>query len=158
MMDENILVRNLHDVETIGNATTICLDNVGTLCDSIGQWQRAGITVRLVTEDNIDVARSGAIACGILKPEEEFLALEAKEFNSRIRDSSGQINQEQFDLIWPNLRILASAQSIDKYVLVVKSIVGKKTKDEVVAVIGGRISDAFALKKADIGLSMVALC
>lgn len=51
--------------------------------ESIAQCQRAGITVRMVTGDNINTARSIATACGILKPGTDFLALESKEFNQR---------------------------------------------------------------------------
>ena len=36
-------------------------------------------------------ARSIASKCGILKPNEDFLVLEGKEFNKRIRDASGKV-------------------------------------------------------------------
>uniref|UniRef100_A0AC34R9N1 Cation-transporting P-type ATPase C-terminal domain-containing protein n=1 Tax=Panagrolaimus sp. JU765 TaxID=591449 RepID=A0AC34R9N1_9BILA len=57
---------------------------------AIEKCQRAGITVRMVTGDNINTARSIATACGILKPGADFIALEGKEFNARIRDHNGQ--------------------------------------------------------------------
>lgn len=50
---------------------------------SIEACQRAGITVRMVTGDNVNTARSIATSCGILKPESDFLVLEGKEFNER---------------------------------------------------------------------------
>lgn len=50
---------------------------------AIEKCQKAGITVRMVTGDNINTARSIATACGILKPGADFLALEGKEFNAR---------------------------------------------------------------------------
>lgn len=50
---------------------------------AIAKCQRAGITVRMVTGDNINTARSIATSCGILKPGEDFIALEGKEFNAR---------------------------------------------------------------------------
>uniref|UniRef100_A0A0K0D292 P-type Cu(+) transporter n=1 Tax=Angiostrongylus cantonensis TaxID=6313 RepID=A0A0K0D292_ANGCA len=50
---------------------------------AITKCQEAGITVRMVTGDNINTARSIATACGILKPGEDFIALEGKEFNAR---------------------------------------------------------------------------
>ena len=53
---------------------------------SIKQCQRAGITVRMVTGDNINTARAIATKCGIIKPGDNFLVLEGKEFNKRIRD------------------------------------------------------------------------
>ncbi|GBP03337.1 Plasma membrane calcium-transporting ATPase 4 [Eumeta japonica] len=46
--------------------------------DAIRKCQRAGITVRMVTGDNINTARSIASKCGILKPNEDFLILEGK--------------------------------------------------------------------------------
>jgi Ca2+ transporting ATPase len=123
--------------------------------EAILKCQRAGITVRMVTGDNINTARSIATSCGILKPGGEFLALEGKEFNARIRDSNGQVSQEKLDQIWPKLRVLARAQPTDKYVLVKGIIDSKNTKNrEVVAVTGDGTNDAPALKKADVGFAM----
>lgn len=45
----------------------------------------------MVTGDNINTARSIANKCGILKPGDEGLILEGKEFNKRIRDSNGEV-------------------------------------------------------------------
>lgn len=59
--------------------------------DAIKKCQRAGIVVRMVTGDNLNTARSIAQKCGILEPNSEFLVLEGKEFNKRIRDSSGKV-------------------------------------------------------------------
>jgi len=59
--------------------------------DAIKKCQRAGITVRMVTGDNVNTARSIAAKCGILRPGDDFLILEGKEFNVRIRDSSGEV-------------------------------------------------------------------
>lgn len=58
--------------------------------DAILKCQRAGIVVRMVTGDNVNTARSIALKCGILQVNSEFLVLEGKEFNKRIRDSSGK--------------------------------------------------------------------
>jgi len=55
--------------------------------EAIRKCQRAGITVRMVTGDNVNTARSIATKCGILKPGEDFLVLEGREFNARIRES-----------------------------------------------------------------------
>ncbi|CAB4032887.1 plasma membrane calcium-transporting ATPase 3, partial [Paramuricea clavata] len=54
--------------------------------DAIQSVQRAGVTVRMVTGDNVATARSIAIKCGILNNNEEFLVLEGKQFNKKIRD------------------------------------------------------------------------
>ena len=54
--------------------------------DAIKRCQRAGITVRMVTGDNINTARAIATKCGIIKPGDNFLVLDGKEFNKKIRD------------------------------------------------------------------------
>ncbi|KAM3726764.1 Plasma membrane calcium-transporting ATPase [Dirofilaria immitis] len=122
---------------------------------AIDRCQKAGITVRMVTGDNINTARSIATSCGILKPGSGFLALEGKEFNERIRDTNGKVNQAKFDTVWPRLRVLARAQPTDKYILVKGIINSKSSKNrEVVAVTGDGTNDAPALKKADVGFAM----
>lgn len=59
--------------------------------DAIKKCQRAGITVRMVTGDNINTARAIALKCGILNPGEDFLCLEGKDFNRRIRNEKGEV-------------------------------------------------------------------
>jgi Ca2+ transporting ATPase len=49
----------------------------------------------MITGDNIATARSIAIKCGIIKPNDDFLVLEGKEFNERIRDSSGAVSRRK---------------------------------------------------------------
>jgi magnesium-transporting ATPase (P-type) len=47
----------------------------------------------MVTGDNVNTARSIAAKCGILRFNEDFLVLEGKEFNKRIRDpATGEVN------------------------------------------------------------------
>jgi len=41
----------------------------------------------MVTGDNVNTARSIATKCGILQPNDNFLVLDGKEFNNRIRKS-----------------------------------------------------------------------
>ena len=60
--------------------------------DAIKKCQHAGITVRMVTGDNVNTARSIASKCGIITPGTDILVLEGKEFNRRIRDpSTGEV-------------------------------------------------------------------
>lgn len=60
--------------------------------EAIRKCQRAGITVRMVTGDNINTARSIASKCGIIPSQgSEFLVLEGKEFNRKIRNSRGEV-------------------------------------------------------------------
>ena len=42
--------------------------------------------MRMVTGDNINTARTIATKCGIIKPGDNFLVLEGKDFNRKIRD------------------------------------------------------------------------
>jgi len=56
--------------------------------DAIRKCQGAGITVRMVTGDNVNTARSIATKCGILQPNESFLVLDGREFNRRIRKNA----------------------------------------------------------------------
>ncbi|MEQ2187302.1 ATPase, Ca transporting, plasma membrane, partial [Goodea atripinnis] len=58
--------------------------------DAIRKCQHAGITVRMVTGDNINTARAIASKCGILQPGDDFLCLDGKEFNRRIRNERGE--------------------------------------------------------------------
>uniref|UniRef100_A0A4W4FGR5 Calcium-transporting ATPase n=1 Tax=Electrophorus electricus TaxID=8005 RepID=A0A4W4FGR5_ELEEL len=123
--------------------------------DAIKKCQRAGITVRMVTGDNINTARAIATKCGILQPGDDFLCLEGKEFNRRIRNEKGEIEQERIDRIWPKLRVLARSSPTDKHTLV-KGIIDSTISEQrqVVAVTGDGTNDGPALKKADVGFAM----
>ena len=61
--------------------------------EAIRQCQKAGITVRMVTGDNVNTARSIAIKCGIVQPGMDYLIIDGKEFNRRIRDASGEVRR-----------------------------------------------------------------
>lgn len=143
--------------------------------EAIRKCQKAGITVRMVTGDNVNTARAIATKCGIIKPGDNSLVLEGKEFNRLIRDANDnvsfnfllgralfiglmlfQVSQQKLDQIWPKLRVLARSQPVDKYTLV-KGIINSKisANREVVAVTGDGTNDGPALKKADVGFAMV---
>ncbi|KAI7811992.1 putative plasma membrane calcium-transporting ATPase 1-like, partial [Triplophysa rosa] len=123
--------------------------------DAIKNCQRAGITVRMVTGDNINTARAIATKCGILHPGDDFLCIEGKDFNRRIRNERGEIEQERIDKIWPKLRVLARSSPTDKHTLV-KGIIDSTIIEQrqVVAVTGDGTNDGPALKKADVGFAM----
>ncbi|XP_034058237.1 plasma membrane calcium-transporting ATPase 2-like isoform X5 [Gymnodraco acuticeps] len=123
--------------------------------DAIVKCQRAGITVRMVTGDNINTARAIAIKCGILLPGEDFLCMEGKEFNQQIRNDQGEVEQERLDKVWPKLRVLARSSPTDKHTLV-KGIIDSTVLEtrQVVAVTGDGTNDGPALKKADVGFAM----
>uniref|UniRef100_A0A671PTB0 Calcium-transporting ATPase n=1 Tax=Sinocyclocheilus anshuiensis TaxID=1608454 RepID=A0A671PTB0_9TELE len=123
--------------------------------EAIRKCQRAGITVRMVTGDNINTARAIAAKCGIIHPGDDFLCMEGKEFNRRIRNEKGEVEQERIDKIWPKLRVLARSSPTDKHTLV-KGIIDSTIVEQrqVVAVTGDGTNDGPALKKADVGFAM----
>jgi len=53
--------------------------------EAIAKCQRAGITVRMVTGDNVNTARSIATKCGIIRPNQDFLVMEGPDFNRRVK-------------------------------------------------------------------------
>lgn len=89
---------NWEDEEnTVNNLTCLCVVGIEDpvrpeVPDAIRKCQKAGITVRMVTGDNINTARSIATKCGIIRPQDDFLILEGKELNRRIRDSNGDVS------------------------------------------------------------------
>eukprot|EP00300_Choanocystis_sp_HF-7_P021906 c21009_g1_i1.p1 GENE.c21009_g1_i1~~c21009_g1_i1.p1 ORF type:complete len:1007 (+),score=241.13 c21009_g1_i1:83-3103(+) len=107
---------------------------------AVKMCRSAGITVRMVTGDNIDTAKHIARECGIL--DKEGLAMEGSEFRN--------MSREDIVPLLPRLQVLARSKPTDKFLLV------KLLKDlgEVVAVTGDGTNDAPALKEADVGLAM----
>jgi Ca2+ transporting ATPase len=120
----------------------------------IRQCQEAGITVRMVTGDNVDTARAIAVKCGILSTNDNLLVLDGEEFNKRIK-KKGVVYQKKFDEVWPKLRVLARSSPTDKYTFVDHIIRSRINPNrEVVAVTGDGTNDGPALKKADVGFAM----
>ncbi|TMS39298.1 hypothetical protein L596_005846 [Steinernema carpocapsae] len=67
----------------VNDLTAICIVGIQDpvrpeVPEAIRKCQRAGITVRMVTGDNINTARSIATNCGILRPGEDFIARKAR--------------------------------------------------------------------------------
>ncbi|TSK16199.1 Plasma membrane calcium-transporting ATPase 2 [Bagarius yarrelli] len=149
--DENIILTDLTAICVVGIEDPVRPE----VPEAIRKCQRAGITVRMVTGDNINTARAIAIKCGIIQPGEDFLCIEGKEFNRRIRNEKGEVEQERIDKVWPKLRVLARSSPTDKHTLV-KGIIDSTLVEQrqVVAVTGDGTNDGPALKKADVGFAM----
>mmetsp|Transcript_2008 Transcript_2008/g.4528 ORF Transcript_2008/g.4528 Transcript_2008/m.4528 type:complete len:1102 (+) Transcript_2008:36-3341(+) len=144
--------------------------------ESVLACKEAGITVRMVTGDNIDTARAIAKECKILWKDDQtvmegidFAALvggtvcekcltekcecprderKAKDGQTVRVDVIGKM--DEFKRLVPNLAVLARSRPEDKYTLVV----GLRAMGHVVAVTGDGTNDAPALKRADIGFAM----
>ncbi|XP_004303081.1 PREDICTED: calcium-transporting ATPase 4, plasma membrane-type-like [Fragaria vesca subsp. vesca] len=101
----------------------------------------AGITVRMVTGDNINTAKAIAKECGILT--EDGLAIEGPDFR--------KMNEQEMAEIIPKLQVMARSLPLDKHTLV-KQL--RNVHKDVVAVTGDGTNDAPALHEADIGLAM----
>ena len=101
--------------------------------------QKAGVTVRMVTGDNIVTAKAIATDSGIYTG---GVIIEGPAFR--------KLSTKEKDRIIPNLQVLARSSPEDKRILV------KRLKElgETVAVTGDGTNDAPALKTADVGFSM----
>lgn len=60
--------------------------------DAIQKCIRAGITVRMLTGDNIDTARAIAKKAGILNQKDDYLVLDSAGLNTKIRDKNGVVS------------------------------------------------------------------
>ncbi|XP_076936506.1 calcium-transporting ATPase 2, plasma membrane-type-like [Bidens hawaiensis] len=109
--------------------------------ESVALCRSAGITVRMVTGDNINTAKAIARECGILT--DDGLAIEGPDFREK--------SLEELMEIIPKIQVMARSSPLDKHTLV-KHL--RTTFGEVVAVTGDGTNDAPALHEADIGLAM----
>ncbi|KAM5463173.1 plasma membrane calcium [Microsporum ferrugineum] len=108
--------------------------------DAIKKCNKAGVSVKMVTGDNLTTAVAIATECGIKTP--EGIAMEGPKFR--------QLSDEEMDRILPKLQVLARSSPEDKRILVSRL----KHLGETVAVTGDGTNDGPALKAADVGFSM----
>lgn len=108
--------------------------------EAVAKCQRAGVTVRMVTGDNLATAKAVAAKCGILDP--DGLAMEGASFR--------KLSTAEMDRIIPRLQVLARSTPEDKRILVKRL----KALGEIVAVTGDGTNDGPALRAADVGFSM----
>jgi len=108
--------------------------------EAVLKCQRAGVTVRMVTGDNILTAKAVGKECGILTP--GGIVMDGSRFRN--------LEDTELDIIVPRLQILARSTPEDKRRLVERL----KQFGEVVAVTGDGANDGPALITADVGFSM----
>ena len=108
--------------------------------EAVRKAQGAGVTVRMVTGDNVQTARAIATECNIYT--EGGVVMEGPDFR--------RLSETEMDEIIPRLQVLARSSPEDKRVLVMRL----KALNEIVAVTGDGTNDAPALKAANIGFSM----
>lgn len=145
----NIVINNSDGDD---NTTGLILDGIVGIKDplragvkgAVEQCERAGVTVRMVTGDNLTTARAISLSCGILTPETDVKnsCMEGPVFRKLG-------NRERMEIV-PHLKVLARSSPEDKRILVETL----KKQGEVVAVTGDGTNDAPALKLADVGFSM----
>ncbi|KAJ1442492.1 P-type ATPase [Sesbania bispinosa] len=109
--------------------------------DVVQNCLAAGVTVAMVTGDDINIARAIATECGILK--NGGVAIEGPEFRN--------LSARQMKDMVPRIQVMARVLPLDKHSFVANL---KNMFGEVVAVTGDGISDAPALHEADIGVAM----
>ncbi|MFS7888460.1 putative P-type ATPase, HAD-like superfamily [Helianthus anomalus] len=109
--------------------------------ESVALCRSAGITVRMVTGDNITTAKAIARECGILT--DDGIVIEGPDFRKK--------SLEELLEIIPKIQVMARASPQDKLTLV-KYL--RTSFGEVVAVAGNGTDDAPALHEADIGFAM----
>ncbi|KAL5582670.1 hypothetical protein UlMin_015112 [Ulmus minor] len=112
---------------------------------AVQDCQYAGVSVKMITGDNIFTAKAIATECGIFRSNQDLSSgavIEGVEF----RNYTPEQRMERVDRIC----VMARSSPFDK-LLMVQCL---KQKGHVVAVTGDGTNDAPALKEADIGLSM----
>ncbi|KAK4258021.1 hypothetical protein QN277_007533 [Acacia crassicarpa] len=111
---------------------------------AVQDCQNAGVSVKMITGDNVFTAKAIATECGILRPDQD--ATEAVIEGEVFRNLSDEERLKRAEKIC----VMARSSPFDK-LLMVQCL---KQKGHVVAVTGDGTNDAPALKEADIGLSM----
>lgn len=115
------------------------------VAQAVLQCKEAGVTVRMVTGDNLITAKAISKSCHILTPEDlsnEYAFMEGPVFRA--------LSVAERTAIAPKLKVLARSSPEDKRILVDTL----RKAGEVVAVTGDGTNDAPALKLADVGFSM----
>jgi len=155
--------QDVKDIEKSG-LTLICIFGIMDIVrpevpGAVLTIQKAGVTVRMVTGDNIVTARAIAVNCNILTAEQlddERCCMEGPEFYEKmgglvVRNGKEEVgNYKVFKDMMPYMKVMARSRPEDKYLMVT----GLRQMGCTVAVTGDGTNDAPALKKADVGFAM----
>jgi magnesium-transporting ATPase (P-type) len=127
------------------------------------------VNIKMVTGDHIETARYVAVQAGIiseLDSKEDGVIMTGEDFMNAIGPYERLWNEEKedYDISFDNedlfnhvrkkVKVIARTSSEDKFVL----ITGTKKRGGMVAMTGDSITDAEALRKADVGLCMGSGC
>ncbi|KAM0721101.1 hypothetical protein Q7P37_003387 [Cladosporium fusiforme] len=107
--------------------------------EAVEKCNYAGVSVRMVTGDNVVTAKAIAKDCGIYT---DGTVMEGPVFRN--------LSEAEMKDVLPNLQVLARSSPEDKRILVTQL----RALGEIVAVTGDGTNDGPALKAADIGFSM----
>ena len=135
---------------------------------SVIKVQDAGVTVRMVTGDNLETAisiarQSNILPASMADDELQDYVMNGSDFQERVgglvtvMSEDNKVvdfkvgNIEAFAQVSKKLRVIARCSPENKLLLVI----GLKKMGEVVAVTGDGSNDAAALKQSDIGLAMM---
>ena len=114
--------------------------------NAVDTCKSAGVSIKMITGDNIFTAKAIATECGILDFDHNTASKGEVIEGSEFRNYSNEERLRRVDQI----KVMARSTPFDK-LLMVQCL---KQKGHVVAVTGDGTNDAPALKEADIGLSM----
>ena len=109
--------------------------------ESVRDCDRAGVVVRLVTGNNLQIASHIAKDLGIDKSAMGYISLDGSEFR--------RMDKVTRRSVAPRLAILASATYSDKHLLINEL----RELGEIIGVTGGEVDDIYVLKRADIGFA-----
>ncbi|XP_027118181.1 putative calcium-transporting ATPase 13, plasma membrane-type [Coffea arabica] len=107
--------------------------------------QKAGVSIKLVTRNDLPTARAIAIECGIINPTQDETTGELVDRQSLQSNAETEIKEK-----CGTIRVMARASTLDK----LHMVQGLKQRGHVVAVTGHSIGEATVLREASAGLSL----
>lgn len=148
----------------VSGLTLICIFGIQDVIrdevpGAVAQIHRAGVTVRMVTGDNLTTAKAIAVDCNLITEEEKEkvdYCMEGPAFHKmmgglhKVEGKECVKNFTEFERVMKKLKVMARSRPEDKYLMVT----GLRQMGHTVAVTGDGTNDAPALKKADVGFAM----